>query len=200
MTDLWHQRDAEESVRRAEAAAKEKLRKENEAKRRAQERAEKEAKVKDAALTRRIAKEFRCTLRHARTLRSEGTCRSDYAERLADVTGGKVTDFLNKDGRKRNADMVKLFMMAKHDGVSFASYARDPLTSSSCDTVRGLLKQNLKRLRPQEDFDTFEAMLDRLEKLGCTLDMGSAKAPWKDYKLWRIESLSTFARHSVEHE
>jgi hypothetical protein len=200
MDDLWRARYARKEAEEARRKAEQIKRKQEAERTRAEEEAEKNARKEHAALARQIAEGLGVTIRHARTLRDEGTCRHERAERIAEITGLDPSDFLRKDHRKRNADLVKLFMTVDHRHVTFTHFLHDEDRVISDETVRVFLDGAKKKFRPGEDFKSLERMIERLEQLGCPLTLESAKTLWRDYKIWRINTISGMARYDVEDE
>ena len=73
------------------------------------------------------------------------------------------SEFLRKDHRKRNADLVKLFMTVDHQHVTFTHFLHDEDKVISDEAVRVFLDANKKKFRPGEDFKSLERMIERLD-------------------------------------
>jgi hypothetical protein len=200
MTDLWQGRRAQELTERAEQEAKQLKRKREAARIRAEEEVEKNAREQKAALARQISEEFGVTLRQARTLRDEGTCHYERAQRLAEISGKDASTFLRKDHRKRNGDLVRLFMTLDHQHVTFTHFVHDADKVISDEALRVFLDENKNKFRPGEDFKSLERMIERLREFGCPLTLESATTLWREYTVWRINTISGMARYDVEFE
>ena len=201
MNHIWEKRSAEEAAEEARREAEQIKRKQEAVRAVANEEAEKEAREQKAALARQISNEFGVTLRQARTLRDEGTSNPERARRIAEISGKDVSTILRKDHRKRNANLVKLFLTVDHEHVTFTHFVHDADKVVSDEAVRVFLDENRDKFRPGEDFKSLEQMIERLKELGCPLTtIESATTLWKDYVVWRINTISGMARYDVEFE
>jgi hypothetical protein len=200
MDDLWRARYARKEAEEARRKAEQITREQEAEQRRAEEEAEKNEKKAHAALARQISKEFGVTLRQARTLRDEGTSNPERAQRLAEISGRDASTFLRKDHRKRNADLVRLFMAVDHQHVTFTHFVHDADKVISNEALRVFLDENKSKFHPGEDFKSLQRMIERLSELGCPLTLESATTLWREYTVWRINTISGMARYDVEFE
>ena len=121
------------------------------------------------------------------------------AARLAEVLGGDPSDYLRKGRRKRETDLVRMFMTAEHAQVSFTHFISDPDEAITDDDLKEFLRANIRKLKWGEDLYSFEAVVDRTRELGYTsLSLEAAENLWKAYKLWRIRTISSIAMYDVE--
>jgi hypothetical protein len=198
MSDLWQKKDAQEEARRAQRRAEELKRKAATERRRAEEAEAKAKRENDAKLHDQIARELGITKRHARNLRSEGTRDPERARRLAEITGDDPSKFLKTGRRKRETDLVKMFMTAEHGHVSFTHFISDEDDEIADDELRSFLKENVRKLTWGEDLDSLESLVHRMRDLGYELSLETAEDLWKAYKLWRIRTISSIAICDVE--
>jgi hypothetical protein len=199
MEECWAQKDAELAKRAAWSRAQQIEGQKTTAQQLAAEKAAKVQRERDAQLTKLIAKEFNISPRHARNLRNEGTADPVRAARLAEVLGGDPSDYLRKGRRKRETDLVRMFMTAEHAQVSFTHFISDPDEAITDDDLKEFLRANIRKLKWGEDLYSFEAVVDRTRELGYTsLSLEAAENLWKAYKLWRIRTISSIAIYDVE--
>jgi hypothetical protein len=198
MQDLWRMRDQREGEIQAQHEAQARKQHAAAAKRRAEEAEAKAKRENDAKLHDQIARELGITKRHARNLRSEGTRDPYRARRLAEITGDDPSKFLKTGRRKRETDLVKMFMTAEHGHVSFTHFISDEDDEIADDELRSFLKENVRKLIWGEDLNSLESLVHRVRDLGYELLLETAEDLWKAYKLWRIRTISSIAIYDVE--
>ena len=198
MEEHWMQADAEQLKKKRLSESKEAVRREANAARLAAERAAKVERERQAQENKRIAKDFNISVRHARTLRNEGTPDRKRAARLAELIGGDPGDYIRKGRRKRETDLVDMFMNVEHNEVSFTRFICDPDDQIANGSLRSLFKKNIRKFRWGEDVKSLEALLDQFRDLCLeSPSLEAAQDLWTTYKLWRIRTISSIANFDV---
>lgn len=194
---VWEERIAEESRLRQEAQERQRRQNMARAEAAARERADKEARVRNAKLTRQIAEEFGCTTRQALNMKNEGTTDPGRATRLAEILGGNPEVYLRRRRRRRTTDLVPRITGIELEEASFFNFLSDELEHTDAGNMLKSFQVRRDEMRWWNP-KSLEELLQQGRLLGFEGNLLSeAEQVWKSLQVWRIVTICRVATHEI---